>query len=91
MRRLLGEPKIDKIRHPYAPIESPRVFSVPLPTKVAHVTGGLGCPTGCDFCCTSHFFNRRYVPFVRSGKELYETILSGHRPAAEASAGGIWQ
>jgi len=33
MRRLLGEPKIDKIRHPYAPIESPQVFSVPLPHK----------------------------------------------------------
>jgi haloalkane dehalogenase len=74
MRRLLGEAAIDKIRHPYAPIESPRVFSYPLPTKVAHITGGLGCPNGCDFCCTSHFFKRRYVPFVKSGRELYDTI-----------------
>jgi len=74
MRRLLGEPARDKIRHPYAPIESPRVFSYRLPTKVAHITGGLGCPNGCDFCCTSHFFKRRYVPFVKSGRELYDTI-----------------
>lgn len=74
MRRLLGEPENRPIRHPYAPIPSPRVFSYPLPTKVAHITGGLGCPNGCDFCCTSHFFRRRYVPFVRSGRELYDTI-----------------
>lgn len=74
MRRLLGEPLNDHIRHPYAPIESPRVFSYPLATKVAHITGGLGCPNGCDFCCTSHYFKRKYVPFVQSGRELYATI-----------------
>jgi radical SAM superfamily enzyme YgiQ (UPF0313 family) len=75
MRRLLGKERVEKIRHPYAPIESPRVFSYPRRTKVAHITGGLGCPNGCDFCCTSHFFNCKYVPFVRSGRELYDTIL----------------
>jgi haloalkane dehalogenase len=74
MRRLLGEPDNRPIHHPYAPIESPRVFSYSLPTKVAHITCGLGCPNGCDFCCTSHFFRRRYVPFIRSGRELYDTI-----------------
>jgi haloalkane dehalogenase len=74
MRRILGEPIDGDIRHPYAPIESPRVFSYPLDTKVGHVTGGLGCPNGCDFCCTSHYFKRKYVPFVQSGRELYDTI-----------------
>jgi hypothetical protein len=84
MRRLLGENNDRPIRHPYAPIESPRVFSYPLKSKVAHITGGLGCPNGCDFCCTSHFFNRKYVPFVKSGKELYDTILQMERKAQEA-------
>jgi haloalkane dehalogenase len=84
MRRLLGQPVNGNIRHPYAPIESPRVYSYPLPTKVAHITGGLGCPNGCDFCCTSHYFNRKYVPFVRSGRELYDTILQMEK-AAEIS------
>jgi len=84
MRRLLGENQDRPIRHPYAPIESPRIFSYPLKSKVAHITGGLGCPNGCDFCCTSHFFNRKYVPFVKSGKELYDTILLMERKAREA-------
>jgi len=84
MRRLLGENHDSPIRHPYAPIESPRVFSYPLKTKVAHITGGLGCPNGCDFCCTSHFFKRKYVPFVQSGRELYDTILLMEQKAKDA-------
>ena len=72
MRRLLGEKTDTPIVHPYAPVESPRIYSFPLKTKVAHITGGLGCPNGCDFCCTSHFFKRKYIPFVKSGKEMYK-------------------
>jgi hypothetical protein len=74
MRRLLSENPDRPIRHPYAPIDSPRVYSYPLKTRVAHITGGLGCSNGCDFCCTSHYFKQKYVPFIRSGRELYETI-----------------
>jgi hypothetical protein len=84
MRRLLGEEPDRPICHPYTPIESPRVYSVPLKTKVAHITGGLGCPNGCDFCCTSHYFKRKYIPFIHSGRELYETMLMMERKAIEA-------
>jgi haloalkane dehalogenase len=84
MRRLLREDTEKPIVHPYAPIESPRVFSYPLGTKVAHITGGLGCPNGCDFCCTSHFFRRRYIPFVKSGKELYRIMLHMEKQAEKA-------
>ncbi len=74
MRRYLKEPSEGAIRHPYVPIESPRAYSVPLGTQVAHITGGLGCPNGCDFCCTSHFFKRKYIPFIQSGRELFDTM-----------------
>jgi len=84
MRRLLEEAPGLPIRHPYVPIESPRVFSVPLKTKVAHITGGLGCPNGCDFCCTSHFFKRQYIPFIQSGRELYDTMRRMEQMALEA-------
>lgn len=81
MRRLLGEDTEKPIKHPYAPIASPRFFSHQMKTKVAHITGGLGCPNGCDFCCTSHFFQRRYVPFLKTGRELYDTIHEMQRKA----------
>jgi haloalkane dehalogenase len=84
MRRLLGEDAARPIVHPYVPVESPRVYSYPLKTKVAHITGGLGCPNGCDFCCTSHFFKRRYIPFVKSGQELYGLVRDMEKQAEKA-------
>ncbi len=37
---------------------------------------GLGCSRGCDFCCTSHFFDRRTIPLIRTGKEIHDFICS---------------
>jgi haloalkane dehalogenase len=59
MRRLLGESKEFTLQHPYAPIPTPKMYSFQRNSKVAHLTAGLGCPNGCDFCCTSHFFVSR--------------------------------
>ena len=83
-RRLLDEKSNQPLRHPYAPIPSPTIFSYKRPTKVAHITSGLGCPNGCDFCCTSHFFKRRYIPFIETGRELFEAILKMEREARKA-------
>ena len=83
-RKLIGEDHTRPLRHPYAPIPSPTLFSYRRPTKVAHITSGLGCPNGCDFCCTSHFFKRRYIPFAKTGRDLYEAILKMERDAREA-------
>lgn len=84
MRRLLGEDTARPVSHPYAPIPVPTLFSYPRPAKVAHITGGLGCPNGCDFCCTSHFFKRQYIPFCNTGQELHETILKMEKAALAA-------
>ena len=84
MRRLLGEDTARSIIHPYVPVESPRIYSFPLKTKVAHITGGLGCPNGCDFCCTSHFFKRKYIPFVKGGQEMYRLMLNMEKMAEKA-------
>lgn len=81
MRRLLGEAADGPLQHPYCPIPAPRVYSYPLRTRVAHVTGGLGCPNGCDFCSTSHFFKRTHIPFVKTGRELYDLLLENQRQA----------
>ncbi len=74
MHRLLGENTEKAVAHPYAPIPAPRLYSYQTPSKVGHLTAGLGCPNGCDFCCTSHFFKRKYVPFFKTGREIYEAL-----------------
>jgi B12 binding domain len=81
MRRLLGEDAARPFSHPYAPIPAIRLYSFQQPTLVGHLTAGLGCPNGCDFCCTSHFFKRKYVAFLESGRDIYEEIRSIERIA----------
>jgi radical SAM superfamily enzyme YgiQ (UPF0313 family) len=82
MRRLLGEDSERPIAHPYAPIPAVRLYSYQPLTKVGHLTAGLGCPNGCDFCCTSHFFKRKYVPFLKTGRDIYDEIQAIQREAA---------
>jgi haloalkane dehalogenase len=81
MRRLLGEQEEYTLRHPYAPIPAPSMYSFQRNAKVGHLTAGLGCPNGCDFCCTSHFFKRKYLPYLKTGREIYQEIRSQERQA----------
>ncbi len=82
MRRLLGENTERAVAHPYAPIPAVRLYSYQQPSKVGHLTAGLGCPNGCDFCCTSHFFKRKYVSFLHTGREIYEEIQAIEQKAS---------
>jgi haloalkane dehalogenase len=73
MKRLLGEPpRRGPFRHP-AVVSTLRVFSVPV-TTTGLVFAGLGCPAGCDFCCTSHFFRRRHIRLLEHGRDILATI-----------------
>ena len=73
MRRLLGEPEIQMpYRHPLI-INRLRVFGKET-SRTGIVFGGLGCPNGCDFCCTSHFFKRKHIRLLPTGADLYRVV-----------------
>jgi hypothetical protein len=74
MREFLGQDPSAPIVHPILPCsEYESIFGVPIPGPTPSVlVPGLGCVNGCNFCCTSHFFEKVYVPFLRSGKEVFE-------------------
>jgi hypothetical protein len=76
LRRELDEPADRPFCHPHAPIPSVQVLGYQLPSVVGHVTAGLGCSNGCDFCCTSHFFRQKYVPFCNTGRDIYEQLMA---------------
>jgi hypothetical protein len=42
------------------------------------IFAGLGCPNGCDFCCTSHFFSRKHIKLLPSGKDIYNVAVRYH-------------
>jgi radical SAM superfamily enzyme YgiQ (UPF0313 family) len=72
MKRLLGEPEVETFRVP----RITRTLRVLWATRrgEAIVPAGLGCSRGCDFCCTSHFFNRTHVPLLKTGRQLHEAM-----------------
>ncbi len=73
LRRVLGEPvKPLPYDHPII-TNGLKIFSLPL-GKNGMVFGGLGCPNGCDFCCTSHFFKRKHIRLLPEGDDIFHVI-----------------
>ena len=71
-RRILGEPPLEKFTHPVV-VSKLQVFSNEV-SQTGMIFAGLGCPNGCDFCCTSHFFRRKHIKLLDSGKDVYHVV-----------------
>ncbi len=72
LRELFGE-KVDRpINHPKMGASvSHRIMGVPRPAESAVLIPGVGCPNACRFCATSHFFDRKYTPYLHTGDEIF--------------------
>ena len=76
-RRLLGEPEIPMpYKHPLI-LSGLKVFGQKV-SSTGMVFAGLGCPNGCDFCCTSHFFSRKHIKLLPEGRDIYAVIERYH-------------
>ncbi len=75
MRRLLGEPAgtaPGAYRHPLV-VSRLKVFGKEA-SRTGMVFAGLGCPNGCDFCCTSHFFKRKHIALLPTGRDIFGVV-----------------
>ncbi len=74
LRSHLGQNPEAPVFHPTLPSnEYRRILGVPVKGPTAALLApGVGCPNACRFCSTSHFFGRQYVPFVSTGRELFD-------------------
>ena len=74
MRSFLGQDPEAPLVHPALPsTERNSIYGVPVPGVTANLlVTGVGCVNACNFCCTSHFFGRRYTPFIGSGRDLFK-------------------
>lgn len=73
-KRLLGEEEVNSFKIPVFK-RSVKLMSVSARQEWIF-PAGLGCSRGCDFCCTSHFFDRKYFPLIKTGREIHEVIRS---------------
>ena len=73
MRKLLGEPEIPMpYKHPLI-VSWLKVFGWRV-SGTGKIFAGLGCPNGCDFCCTSHFFSRKHIRLLPTGRDIYNVV-----------------
>ena len=73
-RRLLGEPEIAMpYKHPLI-VSWLKVFGWKV-SGTGKIFAGLGCPNGCDFCCTSHYFSRKHIRLLPTGRDIYNVVM----------------
>lgn len=78
MRHLLQEPKISiPYSHPLV-VSRLRIFGREV-SQTGMIFAGLGCPNGCDFCCTSHFFNRKHIKLLPTGEDIFRVVKRYHQ------------
>ena len=73
MRKILGENVNAPREHPVIP-EYKKIMNITV-NKGSIILAGLGCPNGCDFCSTSHFYNCKHIPLLKTGKDIWDVIL----------------
>ncbi len=101
MRNLLGEPPEFEFRHPVMGSNVLEFMGIPIyyiskllkppgiRTFIPALSTGLGCVHNCDFCITSHFFECRYLPFMRRGQEIFDEMIRQEKIIKETRFGLI--
>lgn len=71
LRRYLNEDEDAPVRHPaVVSAVHKRIYGIPTPGVAGLLVPGVGCPNGCRFCATTHFFGS-YTPYFATGESLY--------------------
>jgi len=58
---------------------SQRIYGHSSIPRAAVLLPGLGCENGCEFCATSHMFNKKYEPLLTDGKACFEACLKANK------------
>ncbi len=77
LRRHFGEDENAPLRHPA--LIGPAfetLYGYATKPRGAILMPGLGCENGCDFCITSHKFEKCYVPLLHTGQEVFAACRS---------------
>lgn len=80
LRRYFGEDENAPLKHPA--LIGPAfetLYGYATTPRGAILMPGLGCENGCDFCITSHKFEKCYVPLLNTGSEVFEACRRAER------------
>jgi hypothetical protein len=72
LRKYFGEDADRPITHSVVPTAiNSFVYGAPVMEKAGIIIPGVGCQNSCRFCATSHKFDRKYTPFLRTGRDIF--------------------
>ncbi len=76
LRQLFNENVNAPIKHPmlYSAFNK-HLMGVPLKQDGGVIMTGVGCANSCRFCCTTHYFQKVYTPFFKTGKEIFDLCV----------------
>ncbi len=74
MREYLGEDTGRDIVHPIMHgVASKTIYGFSdVIDDTATIFPGLGCKNGCSFCSTSNKFGKQYIPFLKTGADVFD-------------------
>ncbi len=74
MREYLGEDTERDIVHPVMHgVASKTIYGFSdIIDDTAAIFPGLGCKNGCSFCSTSNKFGKQYIPFLKTGADVFD-------------------
>jgi radical SAM superfamily enzyme YgiQ (UPF0313 family)/anti-anti-sigma regulatory factor len=73
-RDLLGETQDRPLKHPTVINPGGKTMGIQL-GKGGVIATGLGCPRGCEFCLTSHYYNCKHLPLLNTGDEIFQAMM----------------
>jgi len=80
LRSYFGDDLAAPLRHPVITgPASESIYGLETKPKGGVLLPGLGCENGCTFCVTSHKFNKRYVPLLETGRDVFAACRQSER------------
>lgn len=75
LRKLFGEDVDAPVKHPLRFSAFNRyILGTPVSNKLVPegiIMPGVGCVSGCRFCSTTHFFQKTYTPYLKTGRDFF--------------------
>ncbi len=72
LRGYFGDDLAAPLKHPVITgPASESIYGYEAKPKGGVLLPGLGCENGCTFCVTSHKFEKRYVPLLHTGQDVF--------------------
>ncbi len=74
VRELIGDEPDYEFSHPDVGDVTVQMLGIPLRSYLPSIVTSLGCTRGCDFCSPSHFFGKKHITLLKTGRDIFNEM-----------------